>query len=244
MAKKKLIAEKYVSALPGVLVADTLYCVRNGAGFDLYLTNSAGPVVAYQLNAPAADPALVSAVIRAGRYASPSAIKMQGGLYYDNAFHAAATASVTLPTNTVELVPMFFNSDVTVDRIGTVSGSNSVKYCIYTTDADNLPKDLFWSFSGFPTNTNGYRHAVLDPALTIPAGSYWLGTWAGASNVMTGSPTANMCNLGLALGESTAYYTKIRKFLNFASGSLPDPWVFSASELTTGVPFLMRWRVA
>jgi hypothetical protein len=53
MAKKKLIAEKYVSALPGVLVADTLYYVRNGAGFDVYLTNSAGTVVAYPLN-PAA----------------------------------------------------------------------------------------------------------------------------------------------------------------------------------------------
>lgn len=53
MAKKKLLAEKYVSALPGTLVADTLYYVRNGAGFDLYLTNSTGTVVAYPQN-PAA----------------------------------------------------------------------------------------------------------------------------------------------------------------------------------------------
>lgn len=50
MAKKKLLAEKYVSALPGVLVADTMYCVRNGTGFDIYLTNSVGTVVAYPLN--------------------------------------------------------------------------------------------------------------------------------------------------------------------------------------------------
>lgn len=53
MAKKKLIEEKHVSALPGTLTADTKYFVRNGAGFDVYLTNSTGTVVAYPIN-PAA----------------------------------------------------------------------------------------------------------------------------------------------------------------------------------------------
>ena len=46
----KLIQEKFVSALPGTLVANTLYYVRVGTGFDVYLTNSSGTIVAYPLN--------------------------------------------------------------------------------------------------------------------------------------------------------------------------------------------------
>lgn len=42
--------EKYVSSLPGVLIANTIYYVKNGLGFDMYLTNDSGIIVAYPLN--------------------------------------------------------------------------------------------------------------------------------------------------------------------------------------------------
>jgi hypothetical protein len=45
------LASKVVNALPGVLVASTVYFVRIGAGFDIYVTNESGMVVAYPLNA-------------------------------------------------------------------------------------------------------------------------------------------------------------------------------------------------
>lgn len=41
--------EKVVSTLPGTLAADTIYCVRVGAGFDLYVTDTTG-AIAYQVN--------------------------------------------------------------------------------------------------------------------------------------------------------------------------------------------------
>lgn len=44
---------KTVSALPTTLVADTVYYVRTGAGFDHYVTNSLGEVVAYKVNSGA-----------------------------------------------------------------------------------------------------------------------------------------------------------------------------------------------
>lgn len=44
-----LKVEKVVSALPGTLAADTIYCVRVGAGFDLYVTDTTG-AIAYQVN--------------------------------------------------------------------------------------------------------------------------------------------------------------------------------------------------
>ncbi len=41
---------KYVAALPPELEADAIYFVRAGDGFDLYVTNTSGTVVAYGLN--------------------------------------------------------------------------------------------------------------------------------------------------------------------------------------------------
>jgi hypothetical protein len=51
-----LKAHKVVAALPVPLEADSLYCVRAGAGFDLYVTNGAGQTTAYALNASEALP--------------------------------------------------------------------------------------------------------------------------------------------------------------------------------------------
>lgn len=45
---------KCVAALPAELEADAIYYVRAGAGYDQYVTNSAGMIVAYPLNAPSA----------------------------------------------------------------------------------------------------------------------------------------------------------------------------------------------
>lgn len=41
---------KYVSALPAQLEANSVYFVRSGAGFDLYVTNSSGTIVSYSAN--------------------------------------------------------------------------------------------------------------------------------------------------------------------------------------------------
>ena len=48
MAQLQLI--KLVAALPANLAADTIYFVRVGTGFDLYVTNHAGTIVSYTLN--------------------------------------------------------------------------------------------------------------------------------------------------------------------------------------------------
>jgi hypothetical protein len=41
---------KHVAALPATLEANSVYYVRTGAGFDIYVTNDSGLVVAYPLN--------------------------------------------------------------------------------------------------------------------------------------------------------------------------------------------------
>lgn len=45
-------AAKVVAAVPSPPEPDTIYLVRTGAGFDMYVTNSVGEVKAYPLNVP------------------------------------------------------------------------------------------------------------------------------------------------------------------------------------------------
>jgi hypothetical protein len=46
-----LRVEKIVGALPGVITANTIYAVRTGAGFDLYVSDSTASI-AHALNLP------------------------------------------------------------------------------------------------------------------------------------------------------------------------------------------------
>ena len=48
---------KFVAALPAQLEADSVYYVRAGAGFDHYVTNSSGTIVAYKVNSAAGSAA-------------------------------------------------------------------------------------------------------------------------------------------------------------------------------------------
>lgn len=47
---EKLRTEKVVGSLPPLLTPNTIYYVRVGSGFDLYVTNSTGIIAGYSLN--------------------------------------------------------------------------------------------------------------------------------------------------------------------------------------------------
>jgi hypothetical protein len=49
MSNIALYARKEVAALPATLIANTIYAVRRGTGFDLYITDSSG-LIAHKLN--------------------------------------------------------------------------------------------------------------------------------------------------------------------------------------------------
>ena len=46
----QLRTHKFVASLPAELEADAIYYVRTGAGFDQYVTNHSGTIVAYPVN--------------------------------------------------------------------------------------------------------------------------------------------------------------------------------------------------
>src|SRR5690606_36393144 len=51
MALAQINQHKVVASLPDPLEANSIYYVRVGAGFDQYVTNGSGMIVAYQSNA-------------------------------------------------------------------------------------------------------------------------------------------------------------------------------------------------
>lgn len=58
----QLKTHKFVAALPPVLEADAIYFVRSGVGYDQYVTNHSGTIVAYPSNsAPIDSPAFTGA---------------------------------------------------------------------------------------------------------------------------------------------------------------------------------------
>jgi hypothetical protein len=120
-----VLQHKVVAALPGTLEANSIYYVRVGAGFDLYVTNDAGTVVAYPLNSGsgAGEPAVQIVTIDFG----------VTGQYTDvhTVADAAATATKTvlawpLPhpdLDTAVLDPMIVTGIATAGNVSLVIGA-------------------------------------------------------------------------------------------------------------------------
>jgi len=53
----RVLHHKFVASLPATLEADSIYFVRVGSGYDQYVTNHSGQIVAYPMNRPAYLPA-------------------------------------------------------------------------------------------------------------------------------------------------------------------------------------------
>ncbi|RIA22679.1 hypothetical protein DFO61_3369 [Ectopseudomonas oleovorans] len=93
---------KYVGALPSPLEADSVYYVRAGTGFDIYVTNSSGMVVAYPLNQAGGDGGEDRLLAIYNGQVGGSAIEQSG---QGVAFHADAQALFPALTTTVATAP-------------------------------------------------------------------------------------------------------------------------------------------
>lgn len=101
---------KVVAALPGTLEADSIYVVRAGAGFDLYVTNSSGTIIPYALNkvvdqkafTPVALPVTQAGQVLfsvPGGYTAGALILLRGGVVLSpTEFVATNGTTVTLTT--------------------------------------------------------------------------------------------------------------------------------------------------
>lgn len=107
-----VIQNKVVSSLPGTLTASTIYYVRVGTGFDIYVTNETGTVVAYPINNA-----------KAGANADITSIR--SALYIDKTYvNAAATGTVTLDLSAYSIFDLTLTGATTlaVSNLPTLSG--------------------------------------------------------------------------------------------------------------------------
>lgn len=56
----RVLHHKVVAALPATLEPDSIYLVRVGSGYDQFVTNRSGQIVAYPMNRPASLPVLLN----------------------------------------------------------------------------------------------------------------------------------------------------------------------------------------
>lgn len=137
-----LLTQKVVSALPGTLASSTIYFVRVGSGFDIYVTNETGTVVAYPIN-------------NAKSGANSDITSIRAVQYVDKVYvNAAATGTVNLDLsayNTFDLT-LSGNTTLTVSNPPTLS-SESVAFVIRLT-CGATPFTIAW-FSGMTWLTAG-----------------------------------------------------------------------------------------
>lgn len=106
---------KIVSSLPGTLAANAIYYVRVGTGFDIYVTNSIGTIVAYPLNQASSSGggAAGNAVVNfgAGLLDAQVVVTGQTSILASSSVHAsvrvAASADHTADEHWVEEVQVF-----------------------------------------------------------------------------------------------------------------------------------------
>lgn len=90
---------KVVAALPSTLVADSIYLVRVGTGFDLYVTNSSGTIVAYPANYQAGSAnlnalsGLIGAANKAPYFTAAGAMAVYDLTVFGRSLNAAADAA-------------------------------------------------------------------------------------------------------------------------------------------------------
>lgn len=196
---------KVVSSLPGILDPDTLYLVRTGAGFDLYVSDATGSI-AYPLNAPAAPPQTAYPK----RSATPKIVGDVAG---------TALTTLALTASRQYFIPLVVprNVNLTGLRISvTTAATGTASIGIYgntVVNGDDAPGTLLASVTGLDTGTTGDKTGTLN--YTLQAGTlYWASMIASAAATIRALGVASR---GAELGR-TANNTTVTSYL-YAAGS-------------------------
>lgn len=168
---------KVVSSLPVTLDPDTLYLVRTGAGFDLYVSDATGSI-AYPVNAPAAP----AQIAYPKRRATPKIVGDVNG---------AALTTLALTASRQYFIPLVVprNVNLTGLRISvTTAATGQASIGIYgntVVSGDDAPGTLLASVTGLDTGTTGDKTGSL--SYTLQAGTlYWASLIASAAATVRG----------------------------------------------------------
>ena len=171
--------------------------------------------------------------------------KIRNGIYYDQALTGTTTSTPT--ANSTYLTPFITDQDLTIDRIGGIITGNVItefQAVIYTA-TDYWPDDRVLLTSVITTPaTSGYYYDTVN--FTFQANTlYWIGlyTKTAPTNYRMYNPSSSTGFIAMGVTDPTSVDSTFY-IHRTTSGTPPDPWGFSQSEITAGsfrVP-LVRFR--
>lgn len=169
------LSHKVVSALPGTLAASSIYFVRVGSGFDIYVTNETGTVVAYPINNAKSGANSDITSIRASQYVDKVLV------------NTAATGTVTLNLSqyTVFDLTLTGNTTLAISNAPTLSSEGLTIVIRVTCGATPYTLTWFsgitWLVSGGTAPTAPAASKIAEFVITSQNGTAFLGR-KGAAN--------------------------------------------------------------
>lgn len=169
---------KFVAALPAELEPNAIYYVRAGAGFDIYVTNSSGIVVAYPLNVAAPGQSFFRTEAVTATAAGQTSFTVPGG-YTPGAIIVSLNGSTLTPA---DYTATDGSTVVLASGAGIVAGSVLLVYVLSAFEVpDALPllgtaADSERYAGLLPPPSDGKSYALKDGAwveVEVEAGGSW-----------------------------------------------------------------------
>lgn len=193
----QLRTHKFVASLPAQLEADAIYYVRTGAGFDQYVTNHSGTIVAYPLNqsggsggAPLDSPAFTGVPTAPTAAAGANSTQLA-----TTAFIATALSSYALNSSLSSYAPLASPALTGTPTAPTqTAGNNTTRIATtaFVTTAisskANLASPTFTGTPAAPTATQGTNTTQLATTAFVTTGLNLKANLA--SPTFTGTPAA------------------------------------------------------
>lgn len=220
---------KVVAGLPATLAPDTLYLVRSGAGFDLFLSDATG-AIAYPVN-PSGGASMdnAGAIAWPKRSATPRIVGDVGG-----------TALTTLALTAARQYFVPFTAPRTLQLTGlrisiTTAASGTASVGIYDNTkigGDDAPGALLASATGLNTGSTGNKDGALSLKLD-PGQIYWASLICSAAATLRALAVGSVqTSLGRTSSNTTVNTTVISYLYAAGSGStLPTT---APTTLTSG----------
>lgn len=176
--------------------------------------------------------------------ASPNAVPVAIGRWYDGAFHAANPGTLAGAANRLDLGPFFTSQPLRVDRVAvavsTAVASALAKIVIYNSNDDGVPDALIYESGDIDCSSTGGKEITVD--ITFEANRiYWLGTRHSSTATLRTIVSSSALNMGMSSSNSSTMLSCLRRTVTFASAA-PDPWNFADSDAVFATPPSVRMR--
>ena len=216
---------KVVAALPATLAPNTLYMVRVGSGFDLYVSDATGSV-AHPINIRSH----AGAIAWPKRSATPRIVGDVAG---------TALTTLTLVASRIYFVPFVVPRQVNLTGVRisvTTAATGTASIGIYANavvSGDDSPGALLASVGNLDTGTTGDKSGSLSYTL-VPGVIYWAALICSAAATVRAVPLAAIqTSLGRQVGVTTAI---THLFASGTGSTLPATAPTSLSIGTTAIP--------